>query len=556
MSEMTKKVPAAAYARFSSDHQRDESIDAQLRAINDYADHNGFEIVETYTDRALSARSDQRPGFQRMVQDSRSGAFKVIIVHKLDRFSRDRYDSAFYRHELKKNGVTLCSVVENIDNSPESIILESVIEGMNEYYSKNLARETMKGLKENALTGRHTGGTALFGYKINPDTKRPETDPDEASAVRMIFDMAFKGDSYAKIAHTLNSRGFRTRRGNEFTSTSLHDLLTNQKYIGKCIYNKRVSQSVCNSSRCYKDESEWIVRNDVYEPIVSEEVFDAVQRKLRARKLRENNHYKEVYLLTGKIRCAVCGGYFCGTRKTNGKGKISFSYICNGHKQNGCTNPSVNRSYVESFVLEKLAQYVFSDSMIPVIAEEYNKYLRSRDNSALDRMNELIHEKNSIAQKINTATDMILETKSKTLMNRLMLLEKRQEAIERELSSLAKLQQESMVSESELASTFREIRRLLAEGTLINVKQLVDKYVQRVDIYPEKIVVYFNLFPHLRPQDKPCNNSEEHSGNGCSSSYVFTVPPIMVADTARAAFSTGESGNFVKGMKILNRLRI
>ena len=107
MSEMTKKVPAAAYARFSSDHQRDESIDAQLRAINDYADRNGFEIVETYTDRALSARSDQRPGFQRMVQDSRSGAFKVIIVHKLDRFSRDRYDSAFYRHELKKNGVTL-----------------------------------------------------------------------------------------------------------------------------------------------------------------------------------------------------------------------------------------------------------------------------------------------------------------------------------------------------------------------------------------------------------------------------------------------------------------
>ena len=206
MSEMTKKVPAVAYARFSSDHQRDESIDAQLRAINDYADRNGFEIVETYTDRALSARSDQRPGFQRMVQDSRSGAFKVIIVHKLDRFSRDRYDSAFYRHELKKNGVTLCSVVENIDNSPESIILESVIEGMNEYYSKNLARETMKGLKENALTGRHTGGTALFGYKINPDTKRPETDPDEASAVRMIFDMAFKGDSYAKIAHTLNSR--------------------------------------------------------------------------------------------------------------------------------------------------------------------------------------------------------------------------------------------------------------------------------------------------------------------------------------------------------------
>lgn len=115
----SQRIPAAAYARFSSDHQREESIDAQLRAINEYAERNNYQIVETYTDKAISARSDQRPGFQQMIKDSQQGSFEVVIVHKLDRFSRDRYDSAFYRHELKKNGVTLRSVIESIDDSPE-----------------------------------------------------------------------------------------------------------------------------------------------------------------------------------------------------------------------------------------------------------------------------------------------------------------------------------------------------------------------------------------------------------------------------------------------------
>lgn len=263
-------------------------------------------------------------------------------------------------------------------------------------------------------------------------------------------------------------------------------------------------------------------------------------------------HYEKVYLLTGKVRCAVCGGYYCGTRKTNGKGKYSFSYICNGRKSNGCTNPSVNRSYVESFVLDKLAEYVFSDKMIPVITEEYNNYLSKRDNSSVERIEELYREKSSISQKISMATDMLIETQSKALMNKLMLMEKRQEAIERELGYLEKAEQQSRVSETQLAEAFQEIRLSLKSGTLKNVKQLVDKYVQRVDIYPEKIVVVFNLFPHLRP-DK--TNNDEHSGKGCSSFYACDVPNIMTKETTRAAFDTGYDGNFVRGMKILKRLR-
>ena len=125
-----------AYARFSSENQRDESIDAQLRAIRDYATRNGILLVGEYIDRAKSATSDQRPEFLKMIEDSASGDFNTVIVHKLDRFSRDRYDSAYYKRTLRKNGVQIISVLEHLDDSPESVLLESLIEGMSEYYSE------------------------------------------------------------------------------------------------------------------------------------------------------------------------------------------------------------------------------------------------------------------------------------------------------------------------------------------------------------------------------------------------------------------------------------
>ena len=131
----------AEYARFSSDNQRSESIDAQIRAMNQFCKQNHWQIVATYTDEARSATSDNRPGFLQMIADSGKGLFDIILVHKLDRFSRDRYDSAVYRKRLKQNNVRLCSVLERMDDSPESIMMESVLEGMAEYYSRNLSRE-------------------------------------------------------------------------------------------------------------------------------------------------------------------------------------------------------------------------------------------------------------------------------------------------------------------------------------------------------------------------------------------------------------------------------
>ena len=155
---MTTLKRVALYARFSSDNQRAESIDAQIRAMKKYCQENHYLIVETYVDEAKSATSDKRPAFQQMIKDSDKKLFDVLLVHKQDRFSRNRYDSAMYKNRLKRNGVTVFSVLEKLNDSPESVIMESLLEGMSEYYSKNLSREVMKGLNEKAQKCKHTGG--------------------------------------------------------------------------------------------------------------------------------------------------------------------------------------------------------------------------------------------------------------------------------------------------------------------------------------------------------------------------------------------------------------
>ena len=232
---------AVAYARFSSDNQREESIDAQLRAIEEYAERNNILIIDNFIDEARSATNDNRPAFQKMIEASYNNNFEHVLVHKLDRFSRDRYDSAIYKRKLKLNGVSVLSVLENLDNSPESIILESVLEGMNEYYSKNLSREVKKGLKENALKCKFNGGSPPLGYDVD-DNKELIINDDEARAVRLIYERYLSGHGYSTIQDNLNNLGYKTKKGNEFSKNSIYEILRKEKYIGKYVFKRKKSR--------------------------------------------------------------------------------------------------------------------------------------------------------------------------------------------------------------------------------------------------------------------------------------------------------------------------
>ena len=177
-------MTAVIYARYSSDNQREESIEGQIRECTAYAEKNGFTVVKHYIDRAVSAKTDNRPQFQQMIKDSERGIFDVIIVWKLDRFARNRYDSARYKTQLKRNGVKLVSATEVISAGPESIILESVLEGYAEYYSADLSEKVVRGMTENALKGKFTGDAIPFGYTINADRRFENVLPQKAQGLQ------------------------------------------------------------------------------------------------------------------------------------------------------------------------------------------------------------------------------------------------------------------------------------------------------------------------------------------------------------------------------------
>ena len=174
---------AVIYARYSTESQREESIEGQIRECTEYAVRNGITLLGSYIDRALSARTADRPDFQRMIADSEKGLFDAVLVWKLDRFSRDRYDSAHYKHILKKNGVRVISAKENISDGPEGIILESMLEGYAEYYSAELSQKIQRGQHENAMKCKNNGGTIPFGYYVDKTTGGLTIDTVQAPVV-------------------------------------------------------------------------------------------------------------------------------------------------------------------------------------------------------------------------------------------------------------------------------------------------------------------------------------------------------------------------------------
>ena len=224
----------------SSDNQREESIEGQLRECTAYCKKNDITILRTYIDRAMSAKTDHRPDFQRMIKDSAKGLFDVIIVWKLDRFARNRYDSAHYKAQLRKYGVKVLSATENISDGPEGIILESMLEGMAEYYSAELSEKVIRGHTENALKCKYNGGTPTFGYIIDKDMQY-QIDPCTAPAVLEMFTMYDKGATMKEIVAYMSERGITTVRGKKIDLNFMARLLKNRKYIGEYSYRHIVT---------------------------------------------------------------------------------------------------------------------------------------------------------------------------------------------------------------------------------------------------------------------------------------------------------------------------
>jgi site-specific DNA recombinase len=290
-------IRGVTYNRFSSDNQRTESIDAQIRFNHDYAKKQGIEIIKDYKDEAVSGKTDDRPQFQQMLSDAKAGLFNVVICHKVDRFARNRIESAINKYNLRKCNVKVLFSGQSIDDTPEGQLMEGILESMAEYYSLNLAKETMKGLKENAYKCKFNGGIVPFGYSVDPITKTYIVNEKEASYVKLIFKMYIDGSTYPNIINKLNEYGVKTRLNKEFTYASLHDMLINEKYIGIYSFNKRKPRTLDGkrNNRSLKDETEVIRIPNGVPQIIDTDVFLEVQKQLDFKK-RATRKATEAYL--------------------------------------------------------------------------------------------------------------------------------------------------------------------------------------------------------------------------------------------------------------------
>ena len=495
-------LKAVVYARFSSDNQRDESIDAQLRAIEEYANKNDIKIVNKFIDRAKSATSDKRPAFQEMIKycEADNTGISMVIVHKLDRFSRDKYDSAMYKQKLKVKGIRVVSVLENLDNSPESLILESVIEGMAQYYSANLAREVAKGQKENALKALHNGGDAPLGYDVAFD-KTYLVNEEEAQAVKIIFDMYVNGYSYSNIIDKLNDLGYKTKRGNKFGKNSLHGILSNEKYTGVYVFNKTQRKGINGKRNGHKQKSEdEIIKVEGGMPqIIGKDIFIQAQEMMQKRKKAPGSHKAiTLYLLTGIIKCGECGHAMQGNKRKDKYGNDYISYRCGCRKQKrDCKNKEIKREYLEEFVLTELEEHVLNDNAIPALSKELNERLKTKSNDNHEMLNNLRNKLDKVNKEIeNILTAIMSGIVNSMLKDKLDELEQVKLNLDLKINELS-IESNSVesvdITEDQIRNMFGRFKEFVLTRNLPECKKFISDYVKEVVVYRDHVEVIFNV---------------------------------------------------------------
>jgi len=461
-------VKAVIYARYSDSHQRDESIEGQIRECTDYANYNGMKIVGTYIDRAMSAKTDNRPEFQRMIRDSAKNLFDVIIVWKLDRFARNRYDSAHYKAILRKNGVKIISAKESISEGPEGIILESMLEGMAEYYSAELSQKILRGQKENALKGKNNGGGIPLGYLLGDDQKLI-IDPLTAPIVQEAFTRYAEGETIKAIVESFNERGLRTRWNKPYNLNSFNVLLTNRKYIGEYKYQD-------------------IIIPGGVPALVSEDTFNRVrERKVKNKRAPSRAKADEEYLLSTKLICGDCERLMVGESGRSKTGKTHYYYKCGSAKRGkGCKRKAVKKEWIERLVVVWTVDRVLKDDEIDRISDKLVK-MQEQENTLLPTLRQQLAD-------TEKGIDNLLNAIQQGLFN--ISAKKRMDELE-----LRKENLEVNILQAELAHpkyTKDEIVRWISQfkygdvGSTDYQRQIIDIFINSIRMYDDRIVFTYN----------------------------------------------------------------
>lgn len=393
MEKATQTIYAATYCRYSSHGQTEQSIEGQLRDNYEFAEREGYTIVSEYIDRARTGRSDNRDEFQRMIADAAKRQFSVVIVWKLDRFARNRYDSATYKARLKKYGVRVISAKENLSDTPEGIILEGMLESMAEYYSANLSVNVKRGMRETIAKGHWYGGALPYGYK----SVKGKLVPDEKTApvIKYVFEEYAKGTPKKEIIETLTRRGIKSPRGKPLSLSSFQTALKNPVYCGEFQFQGQTVEGAA-------------------QPIITRETFDKVQANLAVVKHAPAAAKARVeYLLRGKVFCGHCGAPMVGECGRGRHGGMFHYYACASKKKNHtCKKKNERKDAVEYWVVKNTVEYILDpDNMADVcraVVAVYNREFSSSKVADMER------ELGRLDRELDTLVDSLADAPNVT----------------------------------------------------------------------------------------------------------------------------------------------
>ena len=497
---------AVIYARYSSDSQTEQSIEGQLRVCQQYAKNNDILIVDTYVDRAMTGTNDARPDFQRMIRDSNKRQWNFVIVYKLDRFSRNKYEATIHKHTLKENGVKIISAMENIPDTPEGIILESMLEGMNQYFSAELSQKVLRGLKESYIKGNFTGGAQLYGYDI-VDMKNV-INPNEADIVREIFTKYAQGYTAVAISTDLKNRGIRTKKGKHITTANIYKMLLNTKYNGKAKHGDTVY-------------------TNIYPAIVDDITWQRVQ-DIRNSNKHSPGRKKDFYdfLLSGKIYCGNCKTNMIGESGTSHTGNKHYYYTClsRRRKKQNCSLKALNKKYLEDLVMHITWTVLCETSTIKEISKNICKY-HEQINKTNDKLKSLENQRASALKASNNLISAI-EKGIITEQTKIRLKE-----LETQISQLDfDIEQERQRSYTFL--TPEKIEQYLNSVICGDIesnpirKYIVKTFIREILVYSDKIIISYNFTeqPPIKGKNYDKIDDIEKQAETPAFSLIFSLP--------------------------------
>ncbi len=498
---------AAIYARVSSERQaeKDLSIPAQIKALKKYALERGWDVVAEYIDEAESARTANRPAFKEMIATAKKKEkpFDTILVWKLSRFARNREDSILYKSLLRKRGISVISINEQVDESPAGHLLEGIIEVIDEFYSINLSQDTMRGMKENISRGFYNGGFAPLGYKRvkmkigMAEKTKLAPDENETQVIKRIFRMAVDGKGGKEITKTLNAEGVRTRLGKRFSTTSINHILRNEVYTGALVWRpKKGSYGNSNGG-----PAEAAIRiPECHAALVSKDDFDRIQQLLTQRRpqVQHPRTVSSQYLLSGLLHCGKCGSAMSGCWAKSGQ---YFYYECTQHQKQGkeaCDCGLVSKDKLESFVLERIRGNILTDENIRELAQLVNDDLINNSKLYEQKLNQVGQQLGQVQGRLGKLY-AALETGKldiEDLAPRIKDLRVQQKELQEKRDELlGKMNDKTNhVLNLEMVKEYvSNLKTLLSGSSFIEQKSFLRSFIKRIELNVPQIVINYTV---------------------------------------------------------------